>query len=114
MKTKKHLYFILIIFSIFTIGCSRNTEIDSENTIIKLTVVESSDKGIMTTDENNQSPKYYISNYNSNFKIVDIDENPLTWDDLKDAKNIEVHFSGIILETYPASLEKISKIVILP
>jgi hypothetical protein len=111
MKKINVIYFILITLSLFLIGCSNNSSKDVKNSIKRLNVIESSDIEITGTDENDTTSRYDVPN--SDFEITDNSDNPLSWDELKNAKVIEVHFSGGILETFPFKFGKITKVVII-
>ena len=106
MKKFSIISCFLIIFSIFTIGC---TNLNNKDEIIVLNVISYSDKNIVATGNNNE--KYEISN--SELTITDNKDNSLSWDKLKDANVIEVHYSGEIKEVSPALFEEITKIVII-
>ena len=105
MKKFSIISCFLIIFS-FTIGC---TNLNNKDEIIVLNVISYSDESIIATGNNNE--KYEISN--SELTITDNKDNSLSWDKLKDANVIEVHYSGEIKEVSPALLEEITKIVII-
>jgi acetylglutamate kinase len=97
----------------FVIGCSANTSKDvenEENRTIRLNVIESSDERIIATEDSTDI-RYQISN--SNIKITDNNDNLLSWDELKNAKIIEVYYSGRIKEVSPAIFEKIVKAIVI-
>lgn len=106
MKKFSIISCFLIIFSIFTIGC---TNLNNNDHIIVLNIVSYSDENIIAKGDNNE--QYEISN--SQLTITDNKDNSLSWDNLKDANAIEVHYSGEIKEVSPALFEKITKIVII-
>ena len=113
MKKLSLISYFLVIFSIFVIGCTNNVSLDSkdiEDQILTLNVSSSSDENLIAT-EGNSGIKYQISD--SQLNITDDKGNPLSWNELKDAKVIEVHYSGKIKEVSPAVFEKITKIVII-
>ncbi|WP_143318383.1 hypothetical protein [Clostridium sp. HBUAS56017] len=114
MKKLNAIKYLLLVLSVFLIGCSDNTGKDTqkkENSIMRLNVIEASDTGITAAEENKIDLKYNIPN--SQIEITDTNDNSLSWNELKNAKVIEVHYSGSILERYPAVFEKIIKVVII-
>lgn len=113
MKKLNIICCFLLTFSMFVIGCSANTSKDVEkegNRTIRLNVIESSDERIIATEDSTDI-RYQISN--SNIKITDNNDNLLSWDELKNAKIIEVYYSGRIKEVSPAIFEKIVKVIII-
>jgi hypothetical protein len=83
---------------------------DIKNQILALNVSLSSEENLIAT-EDNSGIKYKISN--SQLNITDDKENPLLWNELKDVKLIEVHYSRKIKEVSLALFEKLTKISII-
>lgn len=113
MKKLSLISYLLIVFSIFAIGCTNKANVDTkdiEDQILTLNISTSSYESLIAT-EDNSGIKYQISNFQVN--ITDDKGNSLSWNELKDAKVIEVHYSGKIKEVSPAIFEKVTKVVII-
>lgn len=113
MKRISIISCILLAVSLLLIGCSRNTDkddINKEEKSIHLKIIKSSHEEIMAT-EDNSDVKYNITN--SKMTITDNKDNPLSWNELKAAKEVKVYYSGKIKEVSPSLFEKINKIVII-
>ena len=114
MKKLNLIFYFLIVFTVLALGCTKDSNEDlnakvMENQMMRLNVFSASDNAIIATEENGN--KYKISN--SQLNITDDKGNILSWNDLKDAKAIEVNYSGRIKEISPAIFEKITNIVII-
>jgi len=75
----------------FAIGCTNKANEDTkdiEDQILTLNISTSSDESLIAT-EGNSGIRYQISN--SQVNIRDDKGNSLSWNELKDAKIIEIH-----------------------
>lgn len=114
MKKWSLISWFLIVFSILALGCTKDNKAsldtkDMKYQVLTLNVSSASDDSIIATEGNDN--KYQISN--SQLDITDDKGNHLSWKELKDAKVIEVHYSGKIKEVSPAVFKKIIKVVII-
>lgn len=107
MKRLSKIFCLLLILNIFVLGCSKT--LTSDNNILKLDILESSDERIIATDKDSDI-NYEIPN--SNIEIKDANNKSLSWDELKKAKSIDVYYSGDLKEVSPVVFEKIDKIII--
>ena len=110
MKKINLVPYVLTVFSIIAIVFIYKSSSNKENPILTLNVISYSNKSLIATD-NNSGIKYQI--FNSQSTITDNKGNILSWNGLKDAKVIEVHYSGKIKEVSPAIFEKIIQIVFI-
>lgn len=115
MKKLSLISCFLIIFSILSLGCTSKedkADLDAkavEDNAITLNVTSTSDTDIIAA--NYYGEKYQISNNKLN--IEDNKGDSLSWNELKDAKVIEVHYSDGIKEVSPGIFKKITKIVVM-